>query len=64
MRSYTVQIACSNDEAVDYCEWLKQKEHKASVSSDDANYIDGVCTNDDIDANLISNQLWNAYCNN
>ena len=62
MRTYEIRVACDTDEGEQFVAWLNKQGHDAEMSNDTGNHIDGVWTSTDVDADTITNALWDAYC--
>ena len=63
MQTYKIKVASGQTEGDEFIKWLDGQGHDAVFSNDNGNYIDGVCTNNDEDANIIMNSLWHEFCN-
>lgn len=63
MKQYTITIACDHHEGDEFCNWLNEQGHDATIGNDTGNWIDGINTDYDILANEIINDLWVEYCN-
>lgn len=61
--SHTIEIAQDNAEAAQFCAWLVDQGHRATVGRSTGNYVDGKWTSTDDTASEIMAQLWNDYCN-
>ena len=61
--NYQIEIASDTIEAEEFCYYLNKNGHDAIIGNTTGNYVDGNCTNSDIDANEIMNGLWSDYCN-
>jgi hypothetical protein len=61
--SYKIEIAVDTTEADEFCAWLNEQGHDATVGDSTGNYIDGVWTSSDEQANTILGDLWAEYCN-
>jgi hypothetical protein len=61
---YTITLGFNSVEVNEFCKWLNDQGHDASIGDDDTTRIDGVDVTGDEDLAEISGQLWNAYCNN
>lgn len=59
----SIEVSCDTTEAAEFCAWLVSKGHNASVGNTTANFINGVSTSNDSDANDTMRALWDAYCN-
>jgi len=59
--SYEIEIACDHHEAEEFCAWLNDQGHSATVGSSTGNYVDGVST-DNEDEGAVLESLWHAYC--
>ena len=55
-------LACDTHEGGAFRFWLEKQGYDASIGSSTGNYIDGVWTATDEDANRKMNQLWDEYC--
>ena len=58
-----IQIAVDTEEAQEFLQYLKSQGHAASIGSETGDYIDGVLTSTDEDANETMRKLWSDYCN-
>ena len=61
-KALTIEIAVDNEEAEDFCAWLIENGHTASIGRSTGNYVNGQWTSTDSDANCIMNKLWDDYC--
>ena len=62
-KTYEIEIAIDSVEPDKFCAWLNENGHSATIGNSTGNYIDGILTDHDIDANDIMNNLWADYCN-
>ena len=60
--THEILVACDTEEGEAFINWLNDQGHGAEMSADDGNYIDGVWTTTDVDANMKMNELWARYC--
>ena len=60
---HLIIVSSDNDEGEQFVEWLQQQGHTVSISNSTGNYLDGVCTSSDVDANEKMRALWASYCN-
>lgn len=58
-----IEIANDNDESQQFRDWLIAQGHDARVGRSTGNYVNGIETSADNDANEIMRTLWSAYCN-
>ncbi len=61
--THNIEISIDNDEGQQFADWLNSQGHDAKVGNSTGDYIDGVWTSHDNDANEIMNALWSRYCN-
>jgi len=61
--THNIEISIDNDEGEQFAEWLNAQGHTAKVGNSTGDYIDGVWTSSDADANETMNALWSQYCN-
>jgi len=61
--SHQIEIAVDTVEADEFAAWLNANGHDAKVGNSTGNFIDGVRTSTDNDANETMRALWDAYCN-
>jgi len=59
---HEIEIAVDTTEAQAFCNWLNEHGHRATIGHTTGNYVDGVWTSDDNDANDTMNRLWDKYC--
>lgn len=57
-----IEIAVDNIEAKAFSAWLREQGHEATVGNSTGNYVDGVWTSADENANDIFSELWDSYC--
>ena len=62
MKTYTIEISLDHAEAENFCIWLNEQGHYASIGSTTGNFVDGEWTSTNEIANEIINDLWDEYC--
>ncbi len=62
-KTHKIEIAVDHTEADEFCAWLNEQGHSATVGTSTGNYVDGEWTSSDADASEILNGLWDEYCN-
>lgn len=62
MSTYEIIIAVDTPEVEEFAAWLEDQGHSAKVGDGTGDYIDGVWTSSDAEANEIMNRLWDDYC--
>jgi hypothetical protein len=58
-----IEIAVDTIEADEFCEWLNLHGHQAIIGNSTGNYIDGIWTSVNEDANEKMRDLWDDFCN-
>jgi hypothetical protein len=58
---HKIEIAVDSPYSQEFADWLNEKGHVAFVGRTTENYINGVCTADDNNANKIVRQLWEEF---
>lgn len=59
---HKIEIAVDATEAQEFAAWLQTQGHEATVGNSTGAHVDGVCTDNDIEANEKMRALWDAYC--
>ena len=62
MTTYTIEIACDHTDKNAFCNWLNNQGNNAEIGNTTGNYINGICTSTEPEANEIMNNLWDNYC--
>jgi hypothetical protein len=62
-KTHEIEIACDTVEAEQFRDWLIAQGHSAKIGRSTGNYVDGMWTSTDTEANEIMNGLWSDYCN-
>ena len=62
MNTYEIKVSFNTAEAEQFVEWLNEQGHSAEISDHTGDYVDGVWTSTDEDANEIMTRLWTDYC--
>lgn len=57
-----IEISIDADENAEFVEWLNSKGCEATIGTTTGNYVDGVSTSHDVNANNILADLWGKYC--
>lgn len=63
IQSYKIEIASDTTESNEFLAWLIEAGHDASIGNSTGNYVDGIWTSTDENANKIMRDLWESYCN-
>lgn len=61
--THEIEIAVDHTEAEEFCAWLNEQGHSATVGRYTGNYVDGEWTSSSAEAGEILNTLWDEYCN-
>lgn len=62
MKAHRIEIAVNHTEADEFCAWLNERGHYATVGRTTGNYVDDYWTSSSTEAGEILNSLWTEYC--
>lgn len=60
--SHEIKIASDHHELEPFMLYLRAQGHDVDVSDNDSNYLNGVCSNDDMSCRHSLNVMWDNYC--
>ena len=62
MEKYDIELAVDTIDAEEFRDYLIKQGHDVKIGKSTGNYVNGVRTSTDADANMILNDLWNNFC--
>ena len=62
MNHHTIEIASDTHESEQFVHWLNAHGHTATIGRSTGNYVDGVWTSNNTEANETFRKLWESYC--